>query len=446
MDLSSTFFLAVAEGDVAQVAGLLKAEPWLAEERNEAGHGGFLVALYHGHEEVAGVIRDAKQGTDVFEAAASGDTERLQSILEEDPRLSNVYASDGFTPLGLAAYFGKPEAVSMLLAAGADANAAARNPLGVRPIHSAMAHRDAERSLRIVADLLRAGADVDAVQQGGWTPLHQACAHGRREAATLLRKYGANPFMQSDDGRTPLDLALENEHEGFEGLLAGEKSTSPQFERLDAYQSYPEAEMHTRAVAFFREVRRRRTVRHFSERPVPREVIENCLRAAGTAPSGANRQPWHFVVVSDPGLKSKIREAAEVEERAFYQGRAPQSWLDALAPLGTDEHKPFLERAPYLIAIFAEKYLVTDRGEKEKNYYVQESVGLATGILITALHHAGLATLTHTPSPMGFLNALLGRPDQERAFLLLVVGYPADDAKVPRITKKSLRDYVTFVE
>ncbi len=187
-------------------------------------------------------------------------------------------------------------------------------------------------------------------------------------------------------------------------------------------------------------------MRDFSDRPVPREVIERCLLAAGTAPNGANRQPWRFVVVGDPLLKRRIREAAEEEERAFYAGRASPEWLDALEHLGTDEHKPFLEKAPWLVAVFAESYAVTPDGQHVKNYYVSESVGIATGMLITALHHAGLATLTHTPSPMKFLNQLLARPDNERPFLILVVGHPADGATVPDITKKDLDQIAVFVE
>lgn len=197
---------------------------------------------------------------------------------------------------------------------------------------------------------------------------------------------------------------------------------------------------------FLDTMRRRRTVRDFSPRPVPREVLENCLLAAGTAPSGANRQPWRFVVVGDPEVKRKIREAAEAEERAFYGGRAPDDWLEALAHLGTDEHKPFLERAPWLVVIFAESWEQGADGERVKNYYVTESVGIATGMLITALHHAGLATLTHTPSPMKFLNQVLGRPDNERPFLVLVVGYPEEGATVPEITKKPLDDIAVFIE
>jgi nitroreductase len=210
------------------------------------------------------------------------------------------------------------------------------------------------------------------------------------------------------------------------------------------FRTRPPAESLERAAAFCEELRRRRTVRHFSDRAVDRNVIEACLRAAGSAPSGANLQPWHFVVVSDAGLKKQIRAAAEAEEREFYRQRAPQEWLDALAPLGTDEHKPFLETAPYLIAIFAQSYGVLPDGRKVKNYYVQESVGIATGLLIAALHYAGLASLTHTPSPMGFLNTVLERPPNEKPFLLLVVGYPADDAMVPDISKKPLDDFVSF--
>jgi nitroreductase len=183
----------------------------------------------------------------------------------------------------------------------------------------------------------------------------------------------------------------------------------------------------------------RRTVRDFDARPVAREVIEHCIAAAGTAPSGANQQPWHFVAVSDPGVKQRIRVAAEAEEREFYERRAPEEWLDALKPIGTDWQKPYLEAAPWLIAIFVQKWGRADDGGKVKHYYPAESVGIATGMLITALHTAGLATLTHTPSPMGFLNEILGRPaDVERPFLLLVVGHPAQGTRVPAIERKSL--------
>lgn len=222
--------------------------------------------------------------------------------------------------------------------------------------------------------------------------------------------------------------------------------TEPIMVPLEGYEERPVEEMREAAERFLAHMRRRRTVRDFSDRPVPREVLEACLLAAGTAPNGANRQPWKFVAVSDPEVKRQIREAAEEEERAFYNGRAPDEWLEALAHLGTDEHKPFLERAPWLVVIFAESYESADDGRRLKNYYVTESVGIATGMLITALHHAGLVTLTHTPSPMKFLNQVLGRPENERPFLVLVVGYPEEGATVPDITKKSLDEIAIFVE
>lgn len=214
---------------------------------------------------------------------------------------------------------------------------------------------------------------------------------------------------------------------------------------LSNYVEYPEEEMRQRAAFFSASVQTRRTVRDFSSRPVPKEIIENCIRAAATAPNGANMQPWHFVVVSDPKIKRQIREAAEMEEREFYQNRAPQEWLDALAPLGTDENKPFLDEAPCLIVVFAQTYGVLPDGRKVKNYYVAESVGIATGILVTAVHHAGLVSLTHTPSPMGFLNQILNRPSHERPFLILVVGYPATHAKVPDIRKKHFDEIASFL-
>ncbi|MEJ2513840.1 MAG: nitroreductase family protein [Gammaproteobacteria bacterium] len=202
--------------------------------------------------------------------------------------------------------------------------------------------------------------------------------------------------------------------------------------------------MVARARAFCETLSRRRTVRDFSDRPVPREVIAECIAAAGSAPSGANLQPWHFVAVADPALKRRIRTAAEEEERAFYEHRASEEWLQALAPLGTDAAKPFLETAPWLVAIFEQKWGYAADGGKVKHYYPKESVGIATGMLITALHLAGLATLTHTPSPMKFLNSILGRPAHERPFLLLVAGYPAENAKVPDIRRKTLEEIATF--
>ncbi len=212
---------------------------------------------------------------------------------------------------------------------------------------------------------------------------------------------------------------------------------------LSTLERLEPAQMIDRARGFRDELRRRRTVRSYSSEPVPSEVVDACLEAAGTAPSGANRQPWHFAVVRDAEMKRRIREAAEEEEREFYQNRAPPEWLEALAGLGTDERKPFLEDAPVLIAVFAESYEM--RGNRKiRNYYVSESVGIATGFLIAALHRAGLATLTHTPSPMGFLNEILGRPPNERPFLLLVAGYPAADAVVPQITKKPLAEIASF--
>jgi iodotyrosine deiodinase len=214
--------------------------------------------------------------------------------------------------------------------------------------------------------------------------------------------------------------------------------------RLTDYRRYEPGEMERRAVEFYEEVRRRRTVRDFAETPVRRSVIEHCLLAAGSAPNGANRQPWHFVVITEPSMKQRIRIAAEREEREFYEERAPAEWLEAIAPLGTGPDKPFLEHAPVLIAIFAQSYELSADGRKLKNYYVTESIGIATGVLITALHHAGLATLTHTPSPMGFLSGLLDRPANERPFLLLVVGYPAADATVPVLTKKTIGQIATF--
>ena len=220
--------------------------------------------------------------------------------------------------------------------------------------------------------------------------------------------------------------------------------TRPVFLPLTTYREVSVDEMKCRIRVFRDDMLRRRTVRQFSTRPVPREVIEDCLQIARSAPSGANLQPWHFVVISDLEVKRQIREAAEKEEYLFYHERAPEEWLEALAPLGTDEHKPYLEAAPYLIAVFARHYGLTPSGRKVKNYYVMESVGIATGMLIAAVHVAGLVSLTHTPNPMGFLNRILARPAQEKAFLLLVVGYPAEDAVVPEISKKPLKEIITW--
>lgn len=221
--------------------------------------------------------------------------------------------------------------------------------------------------------------------------------------------------------------------------------TAAKFIPLPNYIEYPVNEMRDRAEAFYAIMCMRRTVRHFSDRPVPRDIIENCLMAAGTAPNGANMQPWYFVVVSDPHVKSQIRQLAEVEERDFYARRASEEWLEALVPFGSNANKPFLEIAPYLIVIFEKRYGITPDGKKVKHYYTQESVGIATGILITAIHQAGLASLTHTPSPMNFLNQILGRPSNERPFLILVVGYPSEEAFVPDITKKPLEEIAEFI-
>lgn len=198
----------------------------------------------------------------------------------------------------------------------------------------------------------------------------------------------------------------------------------------------PEADMAERAAGFRAMMARRRTVRSFSDRPVPASLIEDCVMTGASAPSGANQQPWTFVCISDLETKRQIRLAAEEEERAFYAGRAPGDWLEALAPIGTDAEKPFLETAPWLIVIFAQRWGETPEGKKIKHYYVPESVSIATGMLIAALHTAGLATLTHTPSPMGFLNTICKRPEAEKALILLVAGYPAEGTMVPDITRK----------
>jgi len=220
----------------------------------------------------------------------------------------------------------------------------------------------------------------------------------------------------------------------------------PRLVPLPGYVEYLPDDMLTRGSEFADEMQRRRTVRDFSDRPVPRAVIEECLRAAGSAPSGANQQPWQFVAVSDVAVKQRVRVAAEAEEREFYEHRAPPAWLEVLQPLGTDANKPFLEIAPWLIAVFIRRFERLADGSKRKHYYTDESVGLATGLLLAAIHHAGLVSLTHTPSPMKFLNEILGRPkDLERPFLLLVVGYPAADARVPDIRRKPLAEIADFV-
>jgi len=220
-----------------------------------------------------------------------------------------------------------------------------------------------------------------------------------------------------------------SQHTGFTSLQFHKRSESSIVDRSDQ---------------FLQMMKQRRTVRDFSADAVPEEVIRCAIEAAGSAPSGANMQPWHFVAVSNSGIKKQIREAAEIEERELYEHRASDEWLEALAPLGTNADKPFLETAPWLIAVFAQKHTIDAQGKKHKHYYTPESVGIATGFLIAALHQAGLATLTHTPSPMGFLRDILDRPKHEKPFLLLVTGYPADDAKVPDITKKTGDDLLTW--
>ena len=197
---------------------------------------------------------------------------------------------------------------------------------------------------------------------------------------------------------------------------------------------------------YYEQIRKRRSVREFSDRPVSREIIENALKTAGTAPSGANMQPWHFVAVSNPGLKSEMRAAAEQEEKEFYEHRASDEWLKVLEPLGTTKHKEFLEKAPWLIVVFLKKFSFDEQGNRLKNYYTSESVGISCGFLISALHQAGLATLTHTPSPMKFLNNLLKRSKDERAYMIIVAGYPSDEATVPVISKEPLHRIATFKE
>ena len=216
---------------------------------------------------------------------------------------------------------------------------------------------------------------------------------------------------------------------------------------LNDFIEYPQAQMLSRSQDFYQEMTRRHSIRQFSDRAVPKEIIENCIMAAGSAPSGANHQPWHFAAIHSPETKRQVREQAEAHEQRFYDGAASQQWLDALKPLGTDAQKPYLEHAPWLIAIFSQKKGGAEKGEKQQNYYIHESVGIATGILITALHNAGLATLTHTPKPMSFLSKICKRPDDERPYMLLIAGYPHADATIPAhaLKKKSLSDIASFL-
>lgn len=210
------------------------------------------------------------------------------------------------------------------------------------------------------------------------------------------------------------------------------------FSRLDADESL------RRAAEFYDEMNRRRTTRHFATDPVPRALIELAIRTAGTAPSGAHQQPWTFVAISDANLKQQIRDAAEAEERDFYHGKAPPDWLEALRPLGTDEHKPHLTDAPWVVVLFRQAYGMTGEGGKRTHYYTEESCGIAAGLFIAAVHHMGLVTLTHTPNPMGFLRELLGRPVNERAMLVMPVGYPAADARVPDLRRRPLEEIVVW--
>ncbi|WP_133468124.1 nitroreductase family protein [Paraglaciecola marina] len=216
---------------------------------------------------------------------------------------------------------------------------------------------------------------------------------------------------------------------------------------LNDFIEYPPAEMLARSKQFYIDIKRRHSIRQFSDRNVDKAIIENCLKAAGTAPNGANHQPWHFAAIHSPEIKKQVREQAEAHERGFYEGRAGEEWLGALKPLGTDANKPYLEHAPWLIAIFSQKNKESEAGQKQNNYYVHESVGIATGFLINALHHSGLVTLTHTPKPMSFLSKICKRPDNERPYMLLIVGYPASSATVPHhaSTKKSLDEIASFL-
>ena len=216
---------------------------------------------------------------------------------------------------------------------------------------------------------------------------------------------------------------------------------------LNDFIEYSPAEMLARSEQFYKDIKRRHSIRQFSDRPVAKIIIENCIKAAGTAPNGANQQPWHFVAIHSQDVKTRVREQAEAHERGFYEGRGGDDWLGALKPLGTDANKPYLVNAPWLIAVFSQKNTEQEDGNKQSNYYVHESLGIATGFLINALHHSGLATLTHTPKPMSFLSKICHRPDNERPYMLLIVGYPADDATVPQhaINKKPLNQIMSFL-
>ena len=216
------------------------------------------------------------------------------------------------------------------------------------------------------------------------------------------------------------------------------------FKKLQ-FQKITFEEMDYNANQFLQKVSSRRSVRDFSRDDFPIDIIKNCIKSASTAPSGANKQPWHFVIVKDPIIKRKIRKAAEIEEKEFYGGRAPKEWLDDLNQFGTDWNKPFLEEAPYLIVVFSKKFDINDDGANTKNYYVSESVGIASGLLLTALHNAGLVTLTHTPSPMAFLSDILNRPPSDKPYLIIPVGFPSENAEVPNIKKKTFKEICTIL-
>jgi len=216
------------------------------------------------------------------------------------------------------------------------------------------------------------------------------------------------------------------------------------FKKLQ-FQKITFEEMDYNANQFFQRLSSRRSVRDFSTDDFPIDIIKNCIKSASTAPSGANKQPWHFVIVKDPKIKRKIRKAAEIEEKEFYGRRAPKEWLDDLNQFGTDWNKPFLEEAPYLIVIFSKKFDMNDDGTNKKNYYVSESVGIASGLLLTALHNAGLVTLTHTPSPMAFLSDILNRPPSDKPYLIIPVGFPSENAEVPNIKKKTFKEICTIL-
>ena len=216
------------------------------------------------------------------------------------------------------------------------------------------------------------------------------------------------------------------------------------FKKLQ-FQKITFEEMDYNSNQFFQKLSSRRSVRDFSRDDFPIDIIKNCIKSASTAPSGANKQPWHFVIVKDPIIKRKIRKAAEIEEKEFYGGRAPKEWLDDLNQFGTDWNKPFLEEAPYLIVVFSKKFDINDDGTYKKNYYVSESVGIASGLLLTALHNAGLVTLTHTPSPMAFLSDILNRPPSDKPYLIIPVGFPSENAEVPNIKKKTFKEICTIL-